>query len=257
MTRLVLALIAATVALVDPLPAGARPSPADLPSREEVRRMVVQEAMRSERVPPSLALAVAEAESDFVADALSPVGARGVMQIMPATARGEFGVEADELWNPRLNIQLGVAFLDQLIRRYAGRWDLALSHYNGGSRVGSGKDARVIPATRPYVDKVLSAERRYARDETVRRLAERAEDANTALARHVQHNAVPDRTGRSTADRSARRARYLALADSALDAARARYQARLRDPDQPAVPSRLLERIAERKARFRRILAGG
>jgi hypothetical protein len=107
------------------------------------------------------------------------------------------------------------------------------------------------------VDKVLSAERRYARDETVRRLAERAEDANTALARHAQHNAVPDRTGRSTADRSARRARYLALADSALDAARARYQARLRDPDQPAVPSRLLERIAERKARFRRILAGG
>ncbi len=146
-------------------------------SRDEVRRIVVQEALRSERVPPSLALAVAEAESDFVAAAESPAGARGVMQIMPATGRGEFGVEPDALWEPRLNVQLGIAFLDQLIARYGERWDLALSHYNGGSRVGSGADARVIPATRAYVDKVLRLERRNARDEAVRRMVAAAEAA--------------------------------------------------------------------------------
>ena len=100
--------------------------------REEVRRIVVQEALRSQRVPPSLALAVAEAESDFRAAAESPAGARGVMQIMPATGRGEFGVDPDALWEPRLNVQLGIAFLDNLIARYGERWDLALSHYNGG-----------------------------------------------------------------------------------------------------------------------------
>lgn len=216
--------------------------------------MVVQEAMRSERVPPSLALAVAEAESDFVADALSPVGARGVMQIMPATARGEFGVDADELWNPRLNIQLGVAFLDQLIERYDGRWDLALSHYNGGSRVGRGKDARVIPATRSYVDKVLSAERRYARDETARQLAEAVD---TARARPTGRLAMPDRDARHAAERTDRGDRYLALAGTALDIAQDRYRARLAGPERRVGSPRLLERIAERKARFRKLLAGG
>jgi soluble lytic murein transglycosylase-like protein len=57
-------------------------------------------------VPPSLALAVAKIESDFNAHALSTAGARGVMQIMPATARSVFGVGKDELWNARLNVQL-------------------------------------------------------------------------------------------------------------------------------------------------------
>lgn len=143
--------------------------------REEVRRIVVQEALGSRRVPPSLALAVAEAESDFVANAESSAGASGVMQIMPATGRGEFGVQPEELWEPRLNVRIGIAFLDQLIARYGERWDLALSHYNGGSRVGSGEAARVIPATRAYVDKVLRLERRNARDDAVRQMIAAAE----------------------------------------------------------------------------------
>jgi len=144
--------------------------PADATSRDEVRRMIVQEALRSSVVPPSLALAVAKAESDFVASAVSSAGARGVMQIMPATGRGEFGVTPEELWSPRLNIQLGIAFLASLIGRYDGRWDLALSHYNGGSAVGRGDRPQVIPATRAYVDKVLRLERGYARDVTVEAL---------------------------------------------------------------------------------------
>jgi len=156
----------------------AGPVPAETGTdRAEVLRTVVEEALRSDRVPPSLALAVAEAESNFDADAESPAGARGVMQIMPATGRGEFGVEPDALWQPRLNVQIGIAFLDRLIDRYGERWDLALSHYNGGSRVGYGAAARVIPATRGYVDKVLRLERRNARDETVRLLVAAAEEA--------------------------------------------------------------------------------
>lgn len=215
--------------------------------------MVVQEALRSDRVPASLALAVAQAESDFVADAVSSAGARGVMQIMPATARGEFGVAADELWNPRLNIQLGVAFLDGLIERYDGRWDLALSHYNGGSRVGSGKEARVIPATRAYVDKVLAAERRFAVDAAVRALADRVVEANATLSRpSAGRRPVTGPSGEETSPRQPRKP-VIALADAVV--ATAVEPERFR----PAAPGsqELLDRIADRKVRFRLLLGVG
>ena len=129
-------------------------------SKIEIQRMVLVEAQNS-RVPPALALAVARAESNFDARALSSAGARGVMQIMPATGWGEFGVHPDELWDARLNIQIGIEFLEQLIDRYDGKWDLALSYYNGGSRVGTLPNARVIPATRNYVNTVLNFEKLY------------------------------------------------------------------------------------------------
>ena len=130
-------------------------------SRGDIKKIVVQEALAS-RVPPSLALAVAKVESDFQSNALSSKGARGVMQIMPATADGEWGVDADELWDPRLNVRLGIDFLERLIDRYDGNWEFALSYYNGGSAVGDPGQARVLPWTRGYVDNVLRWERRYA-----------------------------------------------------------------------------------------------
>ena len=117
------------------------PSHATSYSRTEVQKIVLQEAMNS-IVPPALALAVAKVESDFKANALSSAGARGVMQIMPRTARDEFGVYEDELWEARLNIQLGIDYLGQLYRQYGGRWDLALSHYNGGTLRGRGRYAK-------------------------------------------------------------------------------------------------------------------
>ncbi len=51
-------------------------------TRSDVKQIIIQEAQNS-RVPASLALAVAKVESDFLEDALSSAGARGVMQIMP------------------------------------------------------------------------------------------------------------------------------------------------------------------------------
>ena len=130
-------------------------------TRTDIKEIVIEEALAT-TVPPSLALAVAKVESDFQARALSPKGARGVMQIMPATAKGEFGVAADELWDARLNIQLGIDFLAQLIQRYDGRWDLALSHYNSGRIKRWGGRAEPLPATRNYVNSVLRWQRRYA-----------------------------------------------------------------------------------------------
>lgn len=122
-------------------------------SRTGVKSMVVREA-RALDVPVELALAVAHVESNFDPRAESHKGARGVMQIMPATALGEYGISPEMLWNPRINIRLGLHFLRRLIDRYRGRTDLALSYYNGGSRVGAPGRARIIPATRGYVRKV-------------------------------------------------------------------------------------------------------
>jgi soluble lytic murein transglycosylase-like protein len=127
----------------------------------DVQRMVIEEAMNS-RVPPALALAVARVESNFQPAAQSPVGARGVMQIMPKTARDVFGVHESQLWNARLNIRLGIDFLEQLYDQYGKRWDLALSHYNGGTLAG-GSGATAVPHTytRKYVADVQRWQRYY------------------------------------------------------------------------------------------------
>jgi soluble lytic murein transglycosylase-like protein len=130
----------------------------------DVQQMVIEEALNS-RVPPALALAVARVESNFEPRAVSPTGAKGVMQIMPKTARDVFGVGEAELWNARLNIQLGIDYLSQLYAQYGNRWDLALSHYNGGTLEG-GAGANAIPHdyTRKYVADVLRWQRIYAQE---------------------------------------------------------------------------------------------
>ena len=123
------------------------------PDRNAIRSMIVAEA-RNMSLAPQLALAVAHAESFFDPAAESSKGARGVMRIMPATAVGEYGIHPDRLWDPRINIRMGIHFLKRLLARYRGRTDLALSYYNGGSAVGVWPDAKVMPATTGYVNRV-------------------------------------------------------------------------------------------------------
>jgi len=154
-------------------------------SARQIQRLIVEEADLT-TVAPSLALALAKVESDFRSDARSRAGARGVMQIMPRTARDEYGVDPDELWGPRLNVQIGIHFLEGLIERYGGRWDLALSHYNGGSLQGSGAAARPHGYTRRYVAAVLDLEKRYAQEMAVWR----DDDAPPVLAWHPARTRV-------------------------------------------------------------------
>jgi hypothetical protein len=131
------------------------------PSKGWLKEMIVNEAQQTTHVTPSVALAVAKIESGFRPHVVSSAGAIGVMQIMPRTGRDVFGLNRTELFDPAVNIRAGVTFLDQLIERYDGRIDLALSHYNGGSRVTSGPRPKIIPATRGYVIKVLAAAQAY------------------------------------------------------------------------------------------------
>lgn len=130
-----------------------------------VRSVIIEQAKKSRYVSPSLALAVAKVESNFNANAISPKGAIGVMQIMPRTAFYEFGVQRKKLFNPDLNIKIGIKFLDHLISKYNGRIDIALSHYNGGSAVGKWPNVKIIPATYKYVVKVLKISEKYNKNQ--------------------------------------------------------------------------------------------
>ena len=130
-------------------------------SVDRIEQTIINESLKTIHVRPSLALAVAKTESDFRPHVVSHAGAVGVMQIMPATAFGLYKIERAELFNPQINIRVGVRFLDHLIKKYNGRIDLALSHYNGGSAVMKNGNARVLPYTRNYVTRVLVRSRHY------------------------------------------------------------------------------------------------
>ncbi|WP_340679899.1 lytic transglycosylase domain-containing protein [Paraglaciecola sp.] len=130
----------------------------------DIKNILIDEALE-QGIDPSLALAIAKVESDFNPTALSHAGAKGVMQIMPATARNGFNVASHDLYKAEVNVRVGVAFIKQLLKQYQGDVDIALSHYNGGSAVKrSNGELRIIPATRHYVSKVRDYAQRYRRE---------------------------------------------------------------------------------------------
>lgn len=80
------------------------------------------------KIPPALALSVAEQESGFDNTAVSNKGARGIFQLMPDTAK-DLGVDSDD---PLQNIQGGIKYLKQLSDKYNGDVTKTLQAYNGG-----------------------------------------------------------------------------------------------------------------------------
>ena len=91
-----------------------------------------------------------EQESHFNTYALSPKGARGLMQLMPGTG-ARFGVRRP--FDPAQNIAGGTRFLKQLLQRFNGRVDLVLASYNAGEGAVAKFGGRVPPyrETRNYV----------------------------------------------------------------------------------------------------------
>ena len=119
-------------------------------------RSLAEAAARRHGLDPALVLAVVAVESAFRADAVSPKGAQGLMQLMPATATS-LGV-ADP-FDPEQNLEGGSRHLGELIAQYDGDLTRALAAYNAGASAVS-RHGGVPPyrETREYVKRVL---RRY------------------------------------------------------------------------------------------------
>ncbi|MBI2711997.1 MAG: lytic transglycosylase domain-containing protein [Bdellovibrio sp.] len=81
---------------------------------------------------PYLIISLIRQESAFDASAKSAAGARGLMQIQPSTAHHIERVGAQQLFNPRTNIRLGVKYLTHLTREFSDEKELSLAAYNAG-----------------------------------------------------------------------------------------------------------------------------
>lgn len=110
-------------------------------------------------VDPYLIFCVMEQESHFNSRAVSPMGARGLMQLMPGTG-ARFGVRRP--FDPAQNIAGGTRFLKQLLQRFNGRVDLVLASYNAGEGAVVKFGHKVPPyrETRNYVRKISYRYRR-------------------------------------------------------------------------------------------------
>jgi len=131
----------------------------------ELDRLAQVVANESERhgVAPELVLAVMHVESRFRTFAVSEKNAMGLMQIMPSTGRWlapQLGIEWDgphTLFDPDVNVRLGVAYLRQLTDRYHGDLEAALAAYNWGPGHIDRRLARGAPLPEEYPRLVFTA----------------------------------------------------------------------------------------------------
>lgn len=143
-----------------PLPAVDEPGPKPLDRLSLLRDSssaaggidsIIAKASRQYGVEPALIRAVIKAESNFNPKAVSHAGAQGLMQLMPATARG-LGV--NDPFDAEQNVMAGTKFLKGLLDRYNGNLDAALAAYNWGPGNVDRKPDRLPRETRDYLVKV-------------------------------------------------------------------------------------------------------
>jgi soluble lytic murein transglycosylase-like protein len=118
---------------------------------------LIHDTSRRYRLNPQLVAAMIHAESAFDAQAISPRGARGLLQLMPATAE-RFGVDPVELDDPARNLEAGARYLRWLADRFDNDLQMVLAAYNSGE--GTVDRYRGMPPyreTREYVRRICSA----------------------------------------------------------------------------------------------------
>lgn len=137
----------------------------DLPKAPKGRTSVanldhqIRKAARSYALDPALIKAVIHVESHFNPNAISRVGARGLMQIMPGTGE-QYDVQ--NLFNPKENIRAGSQHLSYLLKKYNYNLDLALAAYNAGeARITQYGGVPPYKETQDYVRKVKHAQEQY------------------------------------------------------------------------------------------------
>ena len=123
---------------------------------------IINQAATTHQVDAALIKAIIMAESRYNPKAVSKRGARGLMQLMPVTAKS-LGVE--DSFDPEDNINGGVMYFRKLLDRFDGNVELALAAYNAGSRYVR-KYGGVPPfrQTQTYIHKVFKYHRKYKQE---------------------------------------------------------------------------------------------
>jgi len=133
-----------------------------MPKEEFIRLYspIIDSMSKTHNVESALVHAVITAESGYNPGAVSRVGARGLMQLMPDTAR-RFGVQ--NIMDPTENIQGGVKYLRELLTMFNGNKELAVAAYNAGENAVIRHGNRVPPyaETVSYVPKVLGIYQKF------------------------------------------------------------------------------------------------
>jgi soluble lytic murein transglycosylase-like protein len=112
---------------------------------------VILRAAQKYGVDAGLIRAVIKAESDFNPQAVSHAGARGLMQLMPSTARSLGVIDS---FDPEQNVMAGTRFLKDLLQRYGGDVDSALAAYNWGPGNVDRRPDQLPRETRTYLARV-------------------------------------------------------------------------------------------------------
>jgi len=145
-----------------PVPGSGNAAHVYMPSQAEIARYssIVETAARTYGVDKALVHAVISAESGYNPQAVSRTGARGLMQLMPETAR-RYGVRNS--MDPVDNIYGGVKYLHDLLTMFKGDMKLAVAAYNAGENAVIRYGLRVPPyaETLGYVPKVLEFYRKF------------------------------------------------------------------------------------------------
>jgi len=119
----------------------------------------IEKVAEAHGVPPALVMAVIHAESGFNPRAVSPKGAVGLMQVMPATS-DMVGIE--DPFDPNDNIRAGVRYLKDLLKMFDGNETLAVAAYNSGpNKVKKYGGVPPFKETRIYIERVLMYYRSY------------------------------------------------------------------------------------------------
>jgi soluble lytic murein transglycosylase-like protein len=141
-------------------------------TNREIRSIAtaIHEASARAKIDPRLVLGIMHTESNFIRGAKSGVGARGLLQLMPATAEA-FAAKAGFQWrgietlhNPVANVHIGVTYFAFLLKKFRGNTDLALTAYcHGPAKLlrTLKAEGRLQPGTWKYSKKVKASYARF------------------------------------------------------------------------------------------------
>jgi soluble lytic murein transglycosylase-like protein len=155
-------------------------SPKTLPISDPKIEDVIQQMAARHGVDPNLIKAIIKTESNNNPKAVSSKGARGLMQLMPPTAR-DLGVTNS--LDPAQNVDGGVRYLKQLMAQYGGNLELSLAAYNAGpGAVGRHGGVPPYRETQQYVKKIGTL---YG---SLRTQAEMPESHRSSIVRYVDED---------------------------------------------------------------------